>query len=305
MISKKIIILVCLSFFIASCSSSGGSVPFFGGGNKQGSSEKPTSGVGLTYSFKIDDERLPDVNYDLILKNNGDKPIIIKEENFKFNTIDRYDGKDVFTQESLDEMRKELFSGGVRELPVGQEFRLSNRNLRIIDEVFFEDGSNSLKDSLEYKLDIKYEYMTEFNNNLELDLEEYEVVARGVSQAAPIKLVDINLVNSNGDKLEFVIEDRGYGDASVELKEFDFTLGTSRLDCKNYYKTQGSPKKVEGNPVLTKEFSTLLVVCDVDLSQYPENSITTTKTFGSFSYLYTLSEQKVINFDDVRSAGYE
>jgi hypothetical protein len=305
MISKKIIILVLVSLFLASCSGSGGGISLFGGGDKQGGSEKPTTGDGLTYTFTIDDDRLPDVNYDLILKNNGDKPIIITSEKFKFTTIDRYEGRDVFTQDSLDKMRSDLFLDGDLYIPVGQEFKLLNRNLRILDDFFINDGTNTLAESLEYRLSIGYEYVTEFDNNLELDLEKYEVVARGVSQAAPIKLTDINLVNSNGDKLEFVIEDRGRGDASVELQELDFTLGTEKLNCVNYYKTTGSPKKVEGNPSLTKEVSTLLVVCDVDLSQYPENSITTTKTFGSFSYIYTLSEQKVISFGDVRSAGYE
>ena len=306
MISKKICILfVCVLLFSACSASNGGSIPFFGGNSKQGSSDKPTNGLGLSYTFDVNTQRLPDVNYDLLLKNDGDKPIIITPENFKFHTINRYNGQDVFTQESLEDMRSTLFERGDILIPIGGEFKIQNRNLRIIDEVYFTDGRDSLYDSIDYQMIISYDYVTEFDNNLELDLDTYEVTARGISQAAPIKLTDINLINSNGDKLEFVIEDRGRGDSSVQINDLDFTLGTNQLNCKNYYKTTGSPKKIENTPILSNDFSTLLVVCDIDLSQYDDNSITTTKTFGSFSYLYTLLEQGTINFGDIRSAGYE
>ncbi len=294
---KNILIFTLLLLFFSACSSSG----------KQGSPERITNGLGLLYDFEIDTSYLPDIEYKLTLENDGDKTIVIKKSDFKFTSINRYQGQDIFTQDSLNKFKEEIFKDGDLEIPI-QSSKEYNGNLRVLDEVYYIDDKNTLFESVEYSLKISYEYLTEFNNNIEINPKESEIeVSSTISQAAPVQLKDIDLTFSKGEpKLIFSIRDQGQGDSSVELKDIEIYLGTSSLSCQNYYSTSGSPQKIENiNPILDSENDEVLVACDFNLDQYDQTTITTTKTYGSFEYFYTIGERKTISFPSERSSGFD
>jgi hypothetical protein len=306
---KKVVLLLCISLIISSCttSSSPSSSGWFGFGNNdlQGGSDTPKTGNGLEINLKLDDNLLPKLRYDLTLKNTGDKMIEVQMEEFIFTTEQRINGQIIFTQESLTAMYNKIFSQGniLQVPPSGKELVISG-SLSIIPE-YYKDLTNQ---GFTYHINVKYDYTTEFDNNVQLDLEKYEIKTDRPSQAAPVKMNKLEILPTEDDsyfQLIYTIVDSSssFDQTLVQIEDLDIFFGSQSLSCRYFYEDKEDYIETQ-EPILSELYSSLLVVCDVYSSDFDLDSITTTKTSGSFSYQYTIKEFGDIKFNsESRSLG--
>ncbi len=311
--NKKVLLLILVMFVISGCStgstsSISGWFNFGSSSGKQGTVDTPTSGNGLEISLRIDDSLLPRLRYDLTLKNTGDKMIEISREDLIFTTEQRIQGESVFTRDSLENFYDKLFRNGgdVLQIPPSREDLLFSGVLYVNPD-FYKDYTN---EDFTYLLKISYEYTTEFDNNVELNLERYEIKTDRPSQAAPVKMRKIEILPTDDEaraQIIYTIEDSAgsFEETIVEIRDIEVLFGSQRPNCRYFYNEQSEFIETQ-EPILSSIYNSLLLVCDISVYDFDASLVTTTKTSGSFSYIYTLREDGIIKFDsDSRSLGIQ
>ena len=157
------------------------------------------------------------------------------------------------------------------------------------------------------RLKIVYDYRTDFNNNVELDLETAEMNIDRVSQAAPLKIQDIELQQVGRDEFNvfYTIRNTGGSQSEVEIEDLEFQFGDQRFtdgSCE-IFKREGS--NLEPTFYSQLSFSErdreLVLSCPLDTSNYDSQGTITTKTSGEINYIYTIKEEGDISLPDGRS----
>lgn len=307
--SYKLFSILLLVVFFSGCSTdSSNSLSgwfTFGSQGKQGSIDTPTTGDGLEISLDIDDTLLPKLRYTFEMRNTGDKPVELLRENVIFTTEERLGGQSVFTQDSLSSFYDKLFSrGNTIQIPPSGE-RISFSGVLDVREEYYRDYTN---EDFTYTLKVVYDYETTFDNNIELDLENYIIKTDRPSQAAPVKMRKIEILPTNDDSIFqvlYTIEDSSslLDETVVQIEDISIIFGSQRLNCRNFYVIDSEYVEAQ-DTLLSSSLDSLVLVCDVSTLDYDLDSITNTKTSGSFSYIYSIKEDGIIRFDqDSRSLG--
>jgi hypothetical protein len=308
--NKNFIFLSVLLLLISGCTTSSGnsisSIFNFGkSGDLQGGSNKPTSGNGLEVRLTIDDDLIPRLRYDLELRNTGDMTIEIDREQFSFLTEQTVNGQSIITSESLDLFYENIFrNNNVLQIPPSGEWNVYSGILSINSD-FYKEISN---DRLDYLLKITYDYITTFNNNIELDLERFIIKSDRPSQAAPVKMTKIDITPTQDNSIFqviYTIEDTSTSleETTVEINDIEIIFGSQNVNCRYFYDEDSEFIQTD-DPILSKIYDSLLLVCDISVFDFEEFGITNTKTSGSFSYSYIEKERGIIRFpEDSRSLG--
>lgn len=252
------------------------------------------SGTGLEVTFNVDSQYIEKQKllYTINVKNSGVNPITLSKENFMLTTTFVDEGKDVFTQDSINEFYNKLFPNGNLELYHDQEIK--SAGILVIDDNYFNDKT---KTSLKYNLKVEYHYKTDFSNNLELTYKNglFQLKTLDtVSQAAPVQITAIKLVpgiKTSEYILEYHLNDKGNnGDStnSIQIENIGITYRGQNIigNCKpNYKGNMAKTNSAEIGSFGLKKGDVLIVECSVNIEG--EDSFTT-KTEGSFEYKYTI-----------------
>ncbi|MDA3855904.1 MAG: hypothetical protein PF569_06580 [Candidatus Woesearchaeota archaeon] len=266
---------------------------------KTGTDDQVTSGYGLEVDFKIDDRYIKQrkLIYELNFRNSGLKPVKLSPSNVDLYTIQSEGQNSYFSSESLNSFEEKVFGNqGELELYNDQE-RDAAGTLLFADNFDFKDYTK-----LDYLLEVKYDYETLFNNNLEF-IEEFGMFKLNkldkVSQAAPLQISDIKLVpgiENNEYILEYYFEDRGKSsslaedETTVEIRELTILFGSEDItsNCIGLQKEESKrDKELSINELKVSRNSDLVVECRITI----ENEDTfTTKTSGNFEYEYKIKK---------------
>lgn len=298
----NVIVLLFLLLILGGCSNFS-----LGGSSNTDYPSEDNTGVGLEIDFSLDDEWISQkrLDYTLIIKNSGKENIILNKENFKFRTIDKINGKYVLTEESINEFYNSIFqSEGNLNLYQNQEFG-PIRGSFFIDEVYYSELTH---ESLTYELEAKYDYTTEFVNNLEFDLTSKNVIKLldSLSQAAPIKVNNIDVVPQTKDSVffDFKIKDGGplsfSSERNIKVDSWNFYLGTNELnDCNVYSENSGFKSLISTENIrLNKDISEVVFSCKVQLGNFKSGD--KTKVGGKLSYNYGIKISDKINLPKER-----
>lgn len=301
---RKILIVIFLTLFLLLAGCSGTS------SSKTGTNTQVTSGYGLEVDFNIDDKYIKQrkLIYELNLKNTGLKPVKLSSSNIDLYTIQSEGQNSYFTSESLANFEEKVLGNqGQLEL-FNDQTRDAAGTLILTDNFDFKDYQ-----TLEYMLEIKYDYETLFNNNLEFKEESgmFELNKLDkVSQAAPLQISDIKLVpgiSNNEYILEYTFDDRGVGSAlskdetAVQISELNIMFGSEDItsNCRGLQKeSDKKDQELSLNELKVNRNTNLVVECKITI----ENEDTfTTKTSGNFKYVYEINKKgsfSIPKFDD-------
>jgi len=301
---KKIILMIFLTtiLIISGCSSQSGSS--FSSNQKTGTQSKDITGSGLEVDFTIntDDILAKKISYNLNIKNSGEKTIKLNKDNIKLITIEKLnDGSNIFTQKSLENFYSNIFSSNELSLVQNQEITGISGILEINDKYF----KNINNDKFSYILNLNYNYQTTFSNNVQLDLSKSLNnrlnLLDQLSQAAPVKLENINLLNGPTNSeyiLEFkIVDDNSFSfskETIVKFSNLEFKFKNQILNnCKYYIKTNKYNKEINfENFILNKENKEVILKCLVDLSKNKNSGPINTIVSGNLFYNY---DSKIIN----------
>lgn len=296
-----------LLFLLSSCSNSGGGDTklggFFGGSGSGGKElEEDNSGDGLKINFKVDSKwiSIRRVDYELTLENTGKESIELSRNNFRLTTLQKnvQEGSDdvelsVFDSKTIDAFYNKIFQDGSLTLFQNQE--VSVKGSLLIDQDFFEDLN---MESFDYVLSAIYDYRTDFDNDVEIDLQEIDMKVNDLSQAAPVKITKMELQPSFVDFQEggesyvvnYYVQDSGSGASAekiVEIRDYDFTFSNSGTDCTIYSSENGKLRELENSRILlNKDRKEIIFSCRVDVSRLDSDFVTTTSTSGFLEYDY-------------------
>lgn len=286
---KYLLVLLLFSMLIlAGCS--GGGLSLGGSGPD---TDEPIRGNGLEIRFTVDDDwvTLKQFSYRLRMENSGKEPVIINEEDLVFNTVQRNpDGTSVLSSASINEFYNTIFEEGPLTLYNGEEVIFEG--MFEIDNSYFENLNN---DNIDYSMSIKYDYITEFSNNVLINLDQKKLsIQSPLTQAAPVKVVGIDLEpNVNNDySILYEIADRGSArgnDAKrIIVEDIDIDFGSSGVGCDPFIEESGERKPMFGDIALTNDNDKILLLCDLPTGEYEDRGEVNTITSGSFEYVYEI-----------------
>ena len=304
---KKFLILIFIAIFLSSCITPGGT--------KNNLPEEDNSGIGLKFTFDLDDNDLAfgNLNYKLSLINTGKETITLTRDNFKLKTIEKtVEGNIIIDQDSLEEFYNQLFANG--ELKI---YRSTNGNgfstsgVLKLNKEYIEDQT---KEKVTILLETDYDYGTEFSEQVELTLsnsgdDEFDEL-RTPEQASPVQMKKIELKKKGIDNywIRYTILDKGPNDIGftsslnriVKLDNLDFVFSTRHLSNCEYKYDKGSTELSmnENNLVINEEINKIYVECPIDTSWIEKETSTLIETSGSFEYNYKLKYQKSFKLPD-------
>lgn len=292
---KTILLLVLVSIFLSGCSS----LPSFMSGNGDTGVEEKDHGPGLKVNFDIDDEFLPTLRYELTLENDGEQTIEISQNDIFITTIEReFSGEIPLKSEDIENFKNQLFQNGNLMLGPHQERKYSG--ILNIDSNYYKESTNN---KISLILRISYPYETKFSANVQVNKEDFEFGTQSIKMSGPISISSIEGIFSSQNNLDIVytLKDRGNAQESITVLNPSFLLGTKQLSCSTFKDSQGNKVETQ-TPQISKEISEVYFLCNVDISDY--SGITTTMTSGSYSYEYITREERIINFPETRSSGF-
>ncbi len=306
---KKMFILLVLSFSLlfAGCSNLGGS----SNGGQTGAGEEVVKGEGLEVRFNIDDKYLdftPDLDYSIEIENSGKHPITLDQSDISIETLQlNDDGSGIIEEQSFEALKDNLFSKNSQiRMPYGTK-REAHGTLKIIEDFYKQTAVSDFT----INLNIKYEYETDFNNNLEINVAKNEMDTDTISQAAPVQMTNIEYrpKDETSFRLIYTIEDVGdsrFDETIVEIDRIDVKLGNNNPNSCEVYVEEGNKKtKVDNNQIrLTKDLQKVLYVCDYNLEWDRDETINTV-TSGSFTYNYELEFEETIRLPENRGDEFE
>lgn len=288
-------------FFFSACASSG---PTTGG------TDEVVVGDGLEMSFSIqagDLIGLRQVEYELKMSNSGKNPVKITRDSFTLSTLELLsEGQSVFEAQSLDDFYDNVFDGN-SEFVLLTGSKIERAGALYIEESYYD---NLNKEELNYKLKVAYDYKTEFSNNVEIDLtQQGELTTDTVTQAAPVKITDINLDVFGRDdyRISYTLRDTRNSDAELEVYNVDLNLGSesfSDSSCDLFRRENSQLIPIDSRSAgirFNDENREAVLACPISLSNFDEGRVTNTVTFGSFEYRYTIQEEGTIRLPDGRS----
>jgi len=306
----KILYFIFILFFLfifSSCS-------IIGNSSKQKIEDVDISGKGLEFTLNLNDDWINNklISYSLDLENTGLKNIVLSPENIKLFTSEKMKGDDVLN--GLDNFKSNLFKNG--DLILYHDLSIDS----IIDgnfevkEDYFKD---LLKSKLELNFEINYDYMTEFSNNVEIDMKKKKLnILNSISQAAPINIVNYKLLPTSENKvyeIAFYIKDNGISSniysKSISFSEVSLNLGTHDLNDCSIWKEENSNKirlseSLELNKMnLNNKINSLIIVCKVDLSDFRESEVRNTIISGNLKYNYDMLFKEEIKLPKKRGEG--
>lgn len=303
---KKILCLlfVTLLLLFSGCSSSSNNGGWFSSFKTDKTPEVDKTGKGLEIDFKIEEDWTykGQVRYSLSLKNTGLNPVELTKDNIHLTTIIKNkDSTSVFTGKSLEDFYSDLFATGPIMLQHDQSSGTFQGSLYVGD-TFYNESTN---EDFSYVFNIDYDYITEFNNNIRLTLDEDVMLKplETVAQAAPVNINKIELIPYSGSEytLKYYFINNGpvnlnNKDKIINLNKEDMTLKFRGKDinignCKAFWKiTEGYKEIGIDNMKITQENNELMVACKVDLSDVARDQEFITTTSGFFKYKYKLEE---------------
>lgn len=302
-----VFVLIILIFF-SSCSTSN-LTSFFGSNQKNKKDiDIDKSGRGLEIDFKIDDEYVGQrkLIYSLTLKNSGLKTIKLEKDDIKFSSFQTIEGKSVITKKTIDNFYEKLFA--LDSLILIPNNKISFEGVFTIDEDFFD---NLLNEKIDLRVEVKYDYETEFVENLEIEYKTgiYELNSLGrISQAAPIQINNIKLVPTEDEHkylIQFYFEDLGKSnldeDLGVEILDFDLNYNTENIDSKCYLlddELEIIEKNLRNFKIYKKQNSYL----ECEITGFDKKESFTTQTSGKFNYIYKIEEIESLNLPDKRKS---
>lgn len=284
--SKINLLFLFLLIFLTGCSFIGSSV------DKTGSEEEIIKGEGLKVSVGVDDTwiELAQLTIEVKLENDGDKPITIRKEDISIRTVDRLsDGSQVFTRESLNSFYDGLFSSD-REIILQPSQEISQSGVLELENNFFKDMS---RESLRYDFRLSYDYETSFSNNVVIDMSQRELsISDQLSQAAPIKVKDLELVPRGGSQYELIYSIENPSSSQLtraSVMDLQFSFGGRSLICQPYLRFDSLGEEVR-TPFNLDSSEKLEVRCNFDISNYEDEGPVQTTTSGSIEYEYSIRE---------------
>lgn len=290
MIMKKIVIVFIFVFFLFlyGCSN----VP--GGGGGSGLADE-NHGPGLEMTMDIDDRFLPSLEYTITFNNRGEEPIEISREDFEITTRQRNldSANDIpIESESIEELKDDLFSEGSLQVPPNRD--ITTRGFFQIDEEYYNRAST---EKLDLRVSLKYPYSTDFSNNLELDLVNYDVRSERIEMSGPIQITDIEgIFHTREDfSMSYTIEDVSRYSSSVSIDSLDLIFGNTNLNCEYYIEENGVRQSID-SPSLSRSRDTIYAMCGVDASNYQGGESISTMTEGEISYEYSINLEEEIEF---------
>jgi len=280
---------------------------FFSGCSNQSlqSNKIDNTGKGLEVelNLKTDEILYQKINYDMILKNSGKEKLNLQKENIKLNSIEKLkNGKDVFTEESLNNFYSKLFNPQLK-LFQNQEKKVLDQILKI-DSQYFNNINN---EEINLVLNINYPYITEFTNNVEINVKDKNKlkILDELSQAAPLKIDKIDLKQGEFDN-EFIIifelkENSNFiskDNSIIKINEYKFNFKGNELDtCIYFTKNENLDKQIQiENLILNKKNTLLKIKCKTTIN---EKDITITKVSGEIKYDYSSKITKNIKLPKI------
>ena len=277
-------------------------------GTSTGVKEEVIVGDGLEIiDFDVDEDDISfkEVLFNLRFKNSGKHEVILTKENTHIITLlQTSSGDNVFTEESLNKFYDSLFKNEEIILYNSQETELFDNILEISDEAFCNDSSNN---EIKFVFTTSYDYQTDFSNNLNLNLKEKEVYVDRITQAAPVKVEDIELKKTrNGYEIRYYIKDNpnlmSSTNSIVTINKYSINIGTETLSCTPFVELDnGNKKELSNNNLkLTGNQPSIYFVCPFNFEKYIARESTTTKTWGTFEYNYEITKTHKISLPSER-----
>jgi len=294
---KKLTLVFFLIFILVFS----GCATFSGGKSK--TPEVDRTGEGLKVTFEVDEKWISvrQLEYKLTLKNSGVEPVVLKKENFLLKTdVKMQDGSSVIEQASLDNFYKTLFKDS-DTLTIYHDQKISDvtGSLYIKDEFF----KKRTQEKFQYVLSTKYDYKTNFSNNVQIDLKSSELlkVLDSLSQAAPVQVKKIELKRLPDEQyaIYYYLKDMGQlsdNQRSVKLKNIQINFRTTILTgCKGLVFKDGVYKEVGiESLVINADTPEVIVACKVSFTDEDKAEKFITTTFGSFEYSYNIDIVKAV-----------
>ncbi len=270
------------------------------------STNEDNSGNGLVISFSTDTKRLgnAELQYTITFSNTGKEKVLINRENLKLRTIEKdSSGEDIFTTDSIEDFYSRIFRDGEFELYQNQQ-REFEGTLKIKEE--FYDNPN--KEEINFFIEYIYDYQTDFDNNLEINIDKTELKHDQISQAAPIQITAI-AIGYTGDfyTIDYTIANKGPTDLSkfkrIDFEQVELNFRSNQFsDCKAYYKKGDYNYPLNINELhLSEDYETIEVSCKADMSGFDSFEWFTTKTFGTITYKYPLFIEGSIKLPEIRN----
>lgn len=299
---KFLVILFLFVFLFSSCATTGGGG--LGGLFKSGGDvpKEVSRGDGLEIDFRLDDGWITRgmLRYELTLSNSGRDPITIDRGNFELDTRENLV---IFASGAVEDFYDQVLGDGIT-LYNGQEIKKSG-SLEL-DNSFLRE---SILPDFTYILTVDYDYTTEFSSQVEIDpkMEQNNNPLRvrgGISQAAPVKVSDIEMepYRDNAFILLYYFKDEGDNGntktTSVEIDDFDVKLGSDSLSCEPYYKGSDGYYTKSNRFLINEKNGQLLARCFVNLDL--DSGVYQTTTGGDFSYNYNIVIEDKITLPENR-----
>ncbi len=202
------------------------------------SSTEDTTGCGLDVSlnFKTENVDIGRILYEINIKNTGFDKIILTRSNFRLYTLEKLDGQDVITQESIEDFYKSMFEDNqVLELYQNDYYKKSG--LLRVKEEFLKNPNFSVVTII---LESNYDSHTQMSSNMEL-LNSYGIFSiksgSNPKQASEIQLNKITLIPTSSDKdyiLKLKLENTGClktTDDKISIGKFDVEFSKNPISC--------------------------------------------------------------------------
>lgn len=258
------------------------------------------NGNGLESSFQVTGpDTFGELGYTLTLKNSGKEIINFKKEDITLRTINvKTDGSSLFTQASLDDFKSRLFTGDVLSLATGQS--LSVKGSLFLDKNLASSQLSSISGELKFT----YPYKTSFSNSVQLNLDptlnaDKKLAVLGtLSQAAPVKVYDIQLKQDTlaSFSLRYYFRDDGLGPQhSVKINQYSFSFRGQPLACSFFVEKDG--RGIQKDDVIIDSTTTNYISCPVTFTDTEKKDSFKSTTEGSFDYIYTVRHPFTFSID--------
>jgi len=305
----NILFMILILTIFSGCEGGSFNLPGFSGSSgKTPTGEVEQVGKGLEVDFQlINTKRINEgqIEYKLSMKNTGLKNIQIDDKNFNFYTVERKnDGSSVFVQKDITEL-KNNFLDKQTSLLVSNGYSKKFNGVLNIDTEYFK---NINKKEINYMIELKYPYETEFANNLEVDLSNFEkplTVTNKLSQAAPIIINKIDLFKlQDGYSINYYIVRNDDQKTVIELTDFSFLFSNLNLDNCKFHKLQKNKNnnyEKSENAVFDLQTEIIRYSCFIDNNKMNDyQTKTSVQTSGKFKYDYKIKIQNKIQLPDKR-----
>jgi hypothetical protein len=264
------------------------------GGSKIGLAEEDITGDGLEVDISFDSSNinLGKVNYEITFENTGKDNVDLQSSNFVLTTVEEVNSQSIFTQDSISNFYNRIFPNTNLVLYQNQVVGPLTGVL-FVDEEYRKDLAHEYFTAI---LNVKYPYRTEFKNNLEIDLmgqDQFKVID-SVSQAAPVKITDIELEQISLEEFNLILEVENTGGAgtSAEIENTDFKMNfrgnpIELNACETYVIVDKYKKKME-KLKFDSTISSITISCPVSFTDDDVANKFTTTISGEFSYDYKI-----------------